>query len=105
MACWSRPVYRIILSVFRPDQPRPAIPTATITASASLSMFGAGMNGGTKDMGISSELDVVRQTWNAEVRKYSTDSDGNGNLAEPDQRIVFAIIEDGMNEIGHIVPS
>lgn len=99
MACWSRPVYRIILSVFRPDQPRPAIPTATITASASLSMFGAGMNGGTNDIGISLELDIIRQTWNAEVRKDSTDCDGYSELAKPKKRIIFIVVEDWANEI------
>ena len=62
-------------------------------------MLGAGMNGGTKDMGISSELDVVRQTWNAEVRKYSTDGDGYSELAKPKKRIIFIVVEDWANEI------
>ncbi len=54
----------------------PAIPTATITASASLSMLGAGKNGGINIAGSPrSELEVIGY-FDAELAKYNSGSDG-----------------------------
>ena len=54
----------------------PAIPTATITASASLSMLGAGKNGGINIAGSPrSDLDVVGQL-DAKLTENNSGSDG-----------------------------
>ena len=58
------------------ESPRPAIPTATITASASLSMLGAGKNGGINIAGSPrSELEVIGY-FDAELTEYNSGSDG-----------------------------